>query len=87
LKLPDDPAALSSASGHVRAVHGRAQGVALAFGRGRVIVMGEAALFSAQILKTGKPGEPDLRFGMNVPGNDDRQFALNALHWLSRAIP
>ncbi len=25
----------------------------------------------------------ETRFGMNVPGNDDRQFALNALHWLS----
>jgi hypothetical protein len=23
------------------------------------------------------------QLGMNVTGNDDRQFALNALHWLS----
>jgi hypothetical protein len=21
--------------------------------------------------------------GMNVPGNDDKQYALNLLHWLS----
>jgi len=62
---------------------GRAQGVALVFGKGRVIVTGEAALFSAQLLKFGQPGVPDLRFGMNAPGNDDRQFVLNILHWLS----
>jgi hypothetical protein len=62
---------------------GRAQGVALAFGRGRVIVVGEAALFSAQVLKFQQPGRPDLRFGMNAPGNDDKQFVLNILHWLS----
>jgi hypothetical protein len=24
--------------------------------------------------------------GLNVPGNDDRQFALNVLHWLTRVI-
>ena len=62
---------------------GRAQGVALSLDRGRVIVVGEAALFSAQVLKFERPGEPDLRFGMNAPGNDDKQFVLNILHWLS----
>ena len=31
---------------------GRAQGVALLFGKGRIIVMGEAAMFSAQLLKS-----------------------------------
>jgi hypothetical protein len=25
-----------------------------------------------------------MRMGMNVPGSDDQQFALNVLHWLSR---
>lgn len=65
---------------------GRAQSVALVFGKGRVIVTGEAALFSAQLLKFGRPGVPDLRFGMNAPGNDDRQFVLNILHWLSGAL-
>jgi hypothetical protein len=75
------------ASPDVRPAKGRAQGVAFVFGRGRVIAMGEAAMFSAQVLKSDNPSEPDLRFGMNAPSNDDRQFALNALHWLSRAIP
>jgi hypothetical protein len=42
-------------------------------------------MFSAQRLRSA--GQPDLRFGMNAPGNDDKQFVLNALHWLSGAIP
>lgn len=64
---------------------GQAQGIAMDFGKGRVIVVGEAAMFSAQLLKS-KSGGRDFRFGMNAPGNDDRQFVLNALHWLSRAL-
>jgi hypothetical protein len=63
---------------------GRAQGVALAFGSGRLVVVGEAALFSAQVLRI--QGKPDLRFGMNAPGNDDKQFVLNTLHWLSGSL-
>ncbi len=63
-----------------RNVGTRAQGIAFPFGKGRVVVLGEAAMFSAQISVQGKP------MGMNAPGNDDRQFALNTLHWLSRAL-
>jgi hypothetical protein len=55
---------------------GRAQGVAFAFGKGRVVVLGEAAELSAQLIGTE-------RFGMNVPGLDNRQMALNIMHWLS----
>ncbi len=54
-------------------------GLAIDFGKGRVVVLGEAACMTAQIDDTGK-------FGMNVPGNDNRQFALNVMHWLSRKI-
>ena len=68
---------------HTRSAVGWSQGVALELGKGRVVVMGEAGMFSAQILRS--PQTPDLKFGMNRPGNDDRQFALNVLHWLSRA--
>jgi hypothetical protein len=69
------------------AVGGRAQGLALAFGQGRVVVLGEAALLSAQILRfTEGNQQRDTKIGMNVPGNDDRQFALNAIHWLSRLL-
>ncbi len=66
---------------------GRAQGLALPFGSGRVVVLGEAAMFSAQVA-TLRDGDRQvvMKFGMNTPGNDDRQFALNVLHWLSRLL-
>ena len=57
---------------------GRAQAVALKFGKGRVLVQGEAAMLSAQI-----SGAEKRAMGMNVPGNDDRQYVLNVMHWLS----
>jgi hypothetical protein len=57
---------------------GRAQGLAFSFGKGRVVVLGEAAELSAQVV--GVEGE---KFGMNVPGLDNRQMALNIMHWLS----
>jgi len=57
---------------------GRAQAIALKFGKGRVVVQGEAAMLSAQIA-----GQNKQKMGMNVPGNDNRQYALNLMHWLS----
>lgn len=60
---------------------GRAQGIALKFGKGRVVVMGEAAMLSAQLA-----GAQDRPMGMNVPGSDNRQLALNIMHWLSGVL-
>ena len=57
---------------------GRAQAIALKFGKGRVLVQGEAAMLTAQV-----SGSENRKMGMNVPGNDDRQYALNLMHWLS----
>jgi len=57
---------------------GRSQAVALKFGKGRVLVQGEAAMLSAQI-----SGAEKQMMGMNVPGNDNKQYALNLMHWLS----
>lgn len=57
---------------------GFAQGIAIQFGKGRVVVLGEAAMLTAQL--DGKTKKP---FGMNVPGIDNRQLALNIMHWLS----
>ena len=51
----------------------------LKFGRGRVIIMGEAAMLSAQVIT----GPTRLRFGMNRPDTDNRKLALNIMHWLS----
>lgn len=59
-------------------VGGQAQGLAFKFGKGRVVIMGEAAMLSAQL--AGPQRGP---MGMNVPGSDNRQLALNIMHWLS----
>jgi hypothetical protein len=59
---------------------GRAQGIALRFGKGRVVVLGEAAMLSAQIAGSG---EEKYRLGMNRSCIDNRQLALNIMHWLS----
>jgi hypothetical protein len=58
---------------------GKAQGLALECGKGRVVVLGEAAMLTAQVAE----GQP---FGMNIPGNDNRQLALNIMHWLSHRL-
>jgi hypothetical protein len=57
---------------------GRAQGIAMKFGKGRVIILGEAGMLSAQVV-----GAQRVPFGMNRPGIDNRQLALNIMHWLS----
>jgi hypothetical protein len=60
---------------------GRAQGIAMTSGKGRVIVLGEAAMLSAQLAGPNK-----MAFGMNRPGIDNRQLALNIVRWLSGAL-
>jgi hypothetical protein len=55
---------------------GNAQGAAFDYGKGRVVVLGEAAMLTAQVSE-GK------KFGMNsAPGN--KQFVLNVMRWLAR---
>jgi len=60
----------------------RSQAIAMRFGKGRVVVLGEAAMLSAQVLWIGRV-MPGSQMGMNVSGIDNRQFALNMMHWLS----
>lgn len=66
---------------------GRVQGMALPFGKGRLVALGEAGMFSAQsvIFPAGSP-QQNFKFGMNLPGTDNQQFALNVMHWLSGAL-
>ena len=73
-----DTATYPSANGQLSAA-GWAQGVALSYAAGRVVVMGEAAELSAQLAGL-RP------VGMNAPGIDNRQMALNIMHWLSRQL-
>jgi hypothetical protein len=60
---------------------GRAQGIALTVRKGRVVVMAEAGMLTAQV--TGADRAP---FGMNIPGIDNRQLALNLMHWLTKKL-
>ena len=52
-------------------------GACLPFGKGRVVVLGEATAALRPLAGVGRP------MGMNVPGIDNRQMALNIMHWLS----
>lgn len=68
--------------GHVEMTEekaGAAQGLAFNYGKGRVVVLGEAAMLTAQVYR----GD---HFGMNTPGCDNQQFALNIVHWLTRNL-
>lgn len=65
-----------------------AQAVAFTFGKGRVVVLGEAGMLTAQIvIFADEEHREPYRFGLNTTGHDDQQFTLNALHWLSGLIP
>jgi hypothetical protein len=75
---PDAMDRPSAAASESVSVGGQAQGIAFKFGKGRVVMMGEAAMLSAQLA-----GAERRAMGMNVPGSDNRQLALNIMHWLS----
>jgi len=58
-----------------------AQGLALSHGQGRIVVVGDAAMLTAQLRRFD-----GLSIGMTTRGYDNRQLALNILHWLTRLI-
>lgn len=58
---------------------GNAQCVALKVGNGRVVIIGEAAVLTAQIVD-------DIKFGIDDKLNDNKKFALNIMHWLSKIL-
>ncbi len=60
-------------------VEGWTQGATLRFGKGRVALFGEAAMFTAQLA-----GPQRQRVGMNSPdAPQNAQLLLNVLHWLT----
>ena len=64
-------------------ITGWLQGAVTRLGNGRVAVFGEAAMFSAQL--AGPQKSP---MGMNAPSAEQNpQFLLNVMHWLSGALP
>ncbi len=84
-----DTTSVVQTSGAVTAVD-RCQGLAFGFGKGRVVVIGEASIFSAQFvlgLEARQMKKERLRIGLNRPDVDDnQQFALNILRWLAREL-
>ena len=78
MKLADTAVDNIPATGKKISAAGRAQGVAFRLGKGRVVVLGETGMLSAQL--TGRDDRP---FGMNIPDIDNKQLALNIMHWLS----
>ena len=78
LKLADTAEDEIAPPGKNTPAAGRAQGIAFRPGKGRVVVLADAAMLSAQL--TGSNNQP---VGMNVPDTDNRQLALNIMHWLS----
>ncbi|MDI6809129.1 MAG: hypothetical protein QME66_09140 [Candidatus Eisenbacteria bacterium] len=80
LRLPDSAIEyVPEGTGIVPKHAGKAQGLALSCRQGRIVVLGEAAMLTAQTYKGSK-------FGMNSPGNDNRQLAINIMHWLSHRL-
>jgi hypothetical protein len=62
-----------------RPAAGWSQGLAFPYGSGRVVALAEAAMLTAQ-------EDGGRKIGMNAPGNDNRQFVINILNWLGRAL-
>ena len=66
---------------------GDCMAMAFTLGRGRVVVTGEAGMLSAQLVtEEGADGKATHPWGMNWPGIDNRQFALNIARWLTGAL-
>ena len=81
LHLPRNAMETVDDDGHLHEVPaGAAQGLAFAHGRGRVVVLGEAAMLTAQVADR-------VPFGMQMPGCDNVAFARNVLRWLSSPHP
>jgi hypothetical protein len=79
LKLADSAVdVVSSPGGKDASAAGRAQGIAIKFGKGRLVVLGEAEMLSALV-----SGHEKTPVGINYPGIDNKQLALNIMHWLS----
>ena len=63
-------------------VEGWNQGATLEFDKGRIVVFGEAAMFTAQVSSKEK-----MKMGVIAEGAEqNEQFLLNIMHWLSRKI-
>jgi hypothetical protein len=64
---------------------GMLQGAVMPFGKGRIAVFGEAAMFTAQIITAYTP---PFHVGFGAEGAEqNKQFILNLAHWLAGVLP
>lgn len=63
-------------------IEGWSQGAYKEYGKGRIVVFGEAAMFTAQLA-----GPEKIKIGMNSQvASENHQLLLNIIHWLDRKI-
>jgi len=60
-----------------------AQGVALEFGAGRIVMLADDQMLTSLVQHTGNQV---VHLGMSSKGCDNRQLALNVIHWLTRIL-
>ncbi|WP_421825737.1 hypothetical protein [Larkinella sp.] len=64
-------------------IKGFSQGAVSAYGKGRLAVFGEAAMFSSQL-----KGRDKIPFGLKSPdATQNQSFLLNLIHWLDQRQP
>jgi hypothetical protein len=64
-------------------VPGQSQLIAREFGRGRIVIAGEAAMFTAQEVRVFFKS---FRAGFNYSGYDNKNLVLNIVRWLLHEI-
>ena len=89
IEYPPTPASVEKSGSDTRVTmnygdpapaRGNSQGLAMEWGKGRIVMLGEAGMLRAERPRNG------MVVGMNLPGYDNRKLALNIIHWLSRVI-
>lgn len=66
-----------------RSAAGMAQGLAFPFGKGRVVVLADPSMLTAQLVRS--EGQ-QLRLGINMRDRDNQQLAVNIVRWLARLL-
>lgn len=82
LLLEPDTAWVFNPSTRYTPINGWSQGAYMRYGKGRVVMSGEAAMFTAQLV-----GPDQIRAGMNSDFSEENyKFLLNIIHWLDGRI-
>jgi len=91
LKLSEKAYDLHPETKEKRPVPGHFQGAGFGYGKGRVVVLGEAAMLSFQVMtvvvKGKEKNKPEvaghISFGLDPTKNKNKQFLLNMMHYLT----